>query len=236
MATGSGPNKGIASIADRAPELFFRLQYGDSDAALQLDFLSKSQPLLQMMMEKGDEVTGSLGVLLALSEKKNTTWLKRILPGIRRQGKHFTPLLQSAIKLLGVRTLATDGGNPKKDKFIIVATHKGTVDNILNMDEAPMLYGIRVVERAAAGAKNTKLESEGLRKEIENTKPSAEEIRETLRSIPAEERERRRRELKEMGLPYSNEDVAATFINGTEAKHTWQVNAAYGILTRKDVR
>lgn len=91
----------------------------------------------------------------------------------------------------------------------------------------------RSIEQFNYGDKLSRDETETI---LRYYKPSEGEVNEALDSLEEDKIKNRRRELKENNLPFSNIDVALSFINRTEIREKLLTNQAFQILVRKEIR
>lgn len=180
------------NIIERTPELIFRLQFGDSFAAAQLNLIAQSKSLIIQMLKSRDPFISTVAPILTKLNKKTEESIKRI---------------------------AIQGGvAPESSKKVKNALAQYT--DILK-------------ERIL---KNKNPITNEIITKVKSSLPTKEEIRQIIQSLTQEEKERIKKALREIGVEESNLNIAAYHFHEKEIKTTWLVNAAYGILTRYDVR
>lgn len=65
-------------LSKRIPELVYRLQFGDSQAATELSLVAESKPLILKMLKSRNPSVSRLAPIIASINKKTTSWLKGI--------------------------------------------------------------------------------------------------------------------------------------------------------------
>ena len=180
------------NIIERTPELIFRLQFGDSFAAAQINLIAQSKSLIIQMLKSKDPFISTVAPILTKLNKKTEESIKRI---------------------------AIQGG-------VAPGTSK-KVKNALTQ-YTDVLKG-RILQ-------NKKPVTNEIITETKSSLPTNEEIKQIIQSLTQEEKERIKKALREIGVEESNLNIAAYHFHEKEIKTGWLVNAAYGILTRYDVR
>jgi len=122
------------SIAERVPELLFRLDFGDSLAALQLGMIAESKPLILNMLKSRNPILSGLASILGMTNKSTAAWLGRmaIKGGVAQDSQQGEKKLLS--KMVDyTKSLLSRG--MKNQKLVVEEIRQRIDENSLSKDE-----------------------------------------------------------------------------------------------------